>query len=291
MKYFLLFFCALLRIVYAGEQEDWSPNYLPPSSSLYHPILSLPLAHVNLAACNLTDKECIPLLTRLSQHSNLERLDLSINELGKEAAHHLTLLTDSALNLRYLDLHLNHFSDTFLIPILKNLQHHNKITYLDLSFNFIDSLSIDVICELARTASSLQQLSLDFIGLSKSKRLGLLQSLGQSSSIRHISLAYNSLVGIGKEIGQMIQACKTLTTLGLAWCDLTLADFTHLIQVVNVPFPLSRTSIFLKTAPQKPRQVTLKLERTYATELIAAYYAQHKLETPQVILSFQLGHS
>ncbi|AIK96858.1 hypothetical protein [Candidatus Odyssella acanthamoebae] len=303
MKYFILAFCAILRGGDAADPTEWDNNHSFISSPLSHPLdfshlpsqkqTSTPdVTYVNLAAYELEDKGCVPLLTRLiPHHHTLEHLDLSLNRLGKEAAPHLTTLTDRALKLRYLDLRLNQFSGNSLVPVLKNLERHNKIKYLDLSFNSIDSTGIDALCDLTRIATSLQHLSLDFIGVSKNKRLDLLKSLGKSPSLSHVSLAYNLLAGSGREIGQMIKSGETLTTLGLARCDLTLDDFKHIIQAVNTPLPKSRKSILSTIVQPKTRRITLKLEKTWETELIAAHYAQHKLETPQITLLFHLGPS
>lgn len=321
MKYFVLFFLGLFCPACAVDQfdqGDWHGNitthpfyrylksqppelqhYLEISGNSIHKAGAAIIAafiherqnltHASFVACNLDDQECQPILTNLAQHSNLKYLNLGLNNLAVETGQGLAVLTQTASKLGHLDLHLNNFMDDSLAVVLKNLQEHNHISYLDIGMNWLHRKTVKAVCDLLHNCNSLDELLLSSIHLSKTQKPDLLAAIAASQSVSTVSLAYNNLPGSGREIGSMIRSCKTLAKLNLVWCGLTQDDFYQLLDEVNQPLPKRRSFSLFSGSQPETRCVKIELEKTPDTLWMQQYYQNNKLENPVVELIFQIG--
>lgn len=248
------------------------------------------LTGIELSACNLGDQEAELILSSLTHHTQLQYLNLGINEASQRTASRLSQLIPHNRKLHYLDLHNNHFTDASLTLILENLKGHPHISYLDLSFNTFHNSSLESLKGVVRERGSLKQLAISGIGLTALKAASLLAAISHHTSITELSLSYNNLSSLGRELGMMMKRCPNLKKVELVYCNLSTVDFKQILdELKGDTLPSFNAPIFGWARSKERRVIELALEDSFHNRNFKEFYKSAKGAAAAIKLKIRLG--
>ncbi|WP_010298867.1 hypothetical protein [Candidatus Odyssella thessalonicensis] len=248
------------------------------------------LTSIDLSACNLEDQEAELILSSLSHHTQLQYLNLSINEISKRAASLLSQLIRHNGKLQYLDLHNNHFTDACLTLLLESLKGHPHIGYLELSFNTFHNSSLASLKGVVREGISLKRLAISGIGLTALNAVSLLAAVSHNTTITELSLSYNNLSSLGREIGKMMRMCPNLKKIELVCCNLSMADFKQIMdELKRDTLPSFNAPLFGWARSKERRVIHLALEDSLQNRNLKEFYKSAKADAVAIELNIRLG--
>ena len=146
-----------------------------------------------LDVCLSKENDHIKLRRALQNVSSLNKLDLSYNNITKEAANNLAVVLSCNANLKVLCLCGNNLQTQGVIEIAKALQKVLSLVKLDLSFNNIREKAADDIAAVVSCNASLQALCLGGNNLQTGGVIKILSVLRSTSLLTTLDVGNNNI--------------------------------------------------------------------------------------------------
>ena len=195
---------------------------------------------LSLPFCQLTDKTSIPILNALAQRHDLTYLDLRYNELSKNSADALALITLNNPGLQVLNLTGNFFAADELVDVISNLRLNTNLEAFELQGVPLSKKTVTKLIEVIPTLTGLKTLNLTFTNPPLDLRLSLLAAIGSVSSLEKLSLGYSNWLGTGSDFVHLFKKLPTLKSVNLVQCQFYREDLDQISQALSNPAAKSK---------------------------------------------------
>ena len=194
-------------------------------------IISNPLLqHLNLANCELSELQIITLCKALQRISLLTFLDISHNEVTREAANELvTVLMNNKL-LQHLNFSACNFQEDTLMLVADSLMYVTLVSF-DVSYNIVTEKSAKQIATFLNKSIYLEQLSLCACFTDNPiAAMEIFKAISQHSSLIHLDLKLNVFNNdLVELIASILEHNLNIKHLDLGQCNLQNSGFIKIL--------------------------------------------------------------
>ena len=188
------------------------------------------LEHLNFSNCELSELQLISIFKALSKTSLLTFLDISHNEVTREAANEIGPAIVRNKSLQYLNLGSCILSENSLILVTDSLLNTTSLLSLDVSHNWITEKAAQSMAVFLKKNTGLQHLNFCacFVG---DAILTVTDTISQYYVIKHLNFSSNVFTfDAAKLLGSILMLNKYIECLDLGHCNL---NEYGLIEILN----------------------------------------------------------
>ena len=187
------------------------------------------LEHLNLAHCKLSELQLISILKALGKTSLLKFLDVSHNEVSREAANEISSVIVNNRSLQYLNLSACNLEEDSLITISDSLACITHLVSIDVSYNCITEKAAYKVAIALRKNTSLERLSFCAC-FEDNAALTIFNAISQHSGITHLNINLNVInSGLADLIVSVLMNNTNIDHVDFGQCDLQESEFVKLL--------------------------------------------------------------
>ena len=189
------------------------------------------LEHLNLANCELSELQIISVCKALQRTSLLKFLDISHNEVAREAANEIAAVLITNKALQHLNFSACNLQEDTLLLIADSLAYTTSLVSFDVSYNFITEKTIERIAVVLSKNIDLKQLN--FCGCfadNSNAAVVIFNAIRQHRSLTHLSIKSTVVTNdLAKLIAIILIRNNDIKHLDLGQCGLQESGFIRIL--------------------------------------------------------------